>query len=362
MVPRKVARLQTGMFLEREDARPEGRMFLVATLLSTVTSTGPDSLQAARFLGLAGNPAPVPPGVHWVVVSPETPSAPGVLLGNGTEAARLDSLGWKRFERWRSDSLPGSSEIAPQRASIPLQRDGVSWILPPSGGELAFGWSTSEGEDAAPWSDLEGQLVWRQSVGQWVSLGGGVAFQQQTPSWQTLPADPQLGAVVTACAPVLCWEMRQKASPYPDAAVFEKDLDTLVIRKRLGKLLKRLPSQAGSYWQQTLDAHVGPVHWKGTFASDAWDGLLQQVSLEDIPAGVLRWGVSLAWTSDEAMTGFSLATTPWKLAGWRLGGYRQELSWEVAQMDLLFARTDQARFAVSTRLMFSDPLHAGAAK
>ena len=338
-------------------------MLLVATLFTLATSSGADSLQAAKFLGLAGNSTPLETGRQWMVLPPETPLGDGVLLANGTERARLDSVGWKRFTAWRIDSLPGNTlEGSPRGLRLPTSSDWVSWIAPPSGGRLQFGWSANEAAASATWDDLEGEAIWLQSIGPWVSLGGGYSWEQQTPQWQMLEAVGHSGAAVAACLPLVCWEMRQKASPYPSAAIFEKDLDTIVVRKRPGALIQRLPTQGGTYWQQSFEAHLGLLHLKGTYAPDAWKGLLQQVSLEDVPAGVLRWSVSLAWTSDQAMTGFSLATAPWQIAGWNLGSRRQELSWEVARFDLLFARTDQARLALSTRLHFSDPLHAGVAK
>lgn len=337
-------------------------MLLVATLVSIVAGSNPDSLQAAKFLALAAKAHLVAPGARWVVVPPAHPRGEAVLLADGTERARLDSAGWIRFESWRNDSLADRAPDTDHPPALPAIPQWISWIAPPSGGDVRFGWSVAEGAASAPWNALEGEINWLQSLGRWVSLGGGVAWEQQTPDWQHLDATGHFGAVLAACVPALCWEMRQKASPYPAAAMFEKDLDTIVVRKRPGALLQRLPTSTTGYWQQSFEAHVGMVRWRATYAPDAWKGLLQEVSLEDIPAGVLRWGVSVAWTADQAMTGFSLATAPWNLAGWRFGTRRQELSWEVARIDLLYARTDQARLAVGTRLHFSDPMHAGVSK
>lgn len=334
-------------------------MILVATLLCWAAKAPADSLVAAKFHALADT-GRLPSRQSWIVVPPSNQRSQAVLLGDGTEVARLDSVSWKQFQAWRQDSLPTGSGSASPSIGIPAAGRWVGWIRPPSGGGMGLDWNTEEAEESSTWSSLAAQVSWLQSIGPWVSLGGGYGYQRQTPTWPGLQASSQFSPSVTACVPVVCWEMRQKGGTYPEAAIFEKKLDTLILEKRPGSLLTRVPGTGGGYWQHRIDAHAGVLHWTGTYAPDAWDGLVQEVSLRDLPAGPLRWGVSIAWTGNDAMTGFTLATTPWSFAAWSPGGHRQELSWEVLRLDLLFARTDQARFGLSTRFEFSDPLRPGA--
>lgn len=335
-------------------------MLLVSILFMISWSATTDSSLATRFNELAhgraataisGNPTILPP-------TPERSAA--VLLVDGTEVARLDSARWVRFQTWQADSSP----VAPPTRLFarPSRAQWISWIRPPSGGTFRFGWSQSEAVGAASWTGLEAEASWRQSLGAWFSAGAGYTWEQQTPPWNNLDNTGHHGLLVTACGPVVCWEMRQKALPYPDATIFESELDSIVIRARPGTLIKRLPTSKAAYWQQSLEAHLGALRWKGTFASDAWDGLVQEVSVRDLPAGPLRWGLSLAWAGDRAMTGFSFAAAPWTLGSWTVAGRRQELSWEIARFELLFARIDQARLAVGTVFRLSDPLQAGASR
>lgn len=344
--------------MDSRQTSTKGRMFLVATLLCIAASWADDSLQAAKFHALAGLGA-LPHRSAWIVLPPDPNRRDAVLLGDGTEIARLDSVAWKRFATWRNDSLSSGANGASEHIAIPTTERLVSWILPPSGGGFAASWSTAEAVKSDRWSAWTTEISWLQSIGPYVSLGGGVSMRQQTPEMAGLDASSHVEAAVAACLPVFCWEMRQQAAAYPDAAIFQKNLDTLVRKKLKGDLITRFSGDGSSYWQHTFEAHFGVLHWKGILAPDAWKGLIQQVSLEDLPAGSLRWGASLAWAGDQAMTGFSLATAPWALASWHLGRFRQNLSWEVMRLDLLYARTDQARLGISTNLHFSDPLRGG---
>lgn len=257
-------------------------------------------------------------------------------------------------QAWHGDSLTSGSR-GKAGFAIPSRERLVSWLQPPSGGVLEGGWSVSEARESKTWSDLEGQVVWLQSIGPWISLGGGARWSRQSAEIAALGTPARTDPVAKACVAMVCWEARQEHASYPLAAIFQKDLDTLIAYRRSGNLLAHAPGSGGAYWLQTFDAHVGSLHWRGVYAPGAWKGLLQQVALEDLPAGLVRWGVSFSWAGAQAMTGFSLSTAPWKLSGWHLGRRSQELSWEPLRFDLLYARTDQARLSVGTRLLLSDP-------
>ena len=339
-------------------------MQLLVLLLSLLTS-GPawqhDSTLAKKFWAVA-RPDSFPRASIWQALPPDS-SRQAVLLRDGTEAARLDTLQWARLLAWRRDSAVEPPMERPLASLSPTLADWRRWSAPPAGGTVFAAWSAAQSYESQRWTTNRFGLAWQQSIGSLASLGGGLRWSQDISPLQGMDNALAMEASAKVCAPVVCYEARQANSSMPEAALFQNHLDSLVLRHRKGDLIEHFAKNADpSGWSHEFSARLGVLQWRGTLAPGSWSGLMQEVRVHDLPAGPVRWGLSLAWAGDEMLSGFSLSARPWQLTSWSVAGRRQRLSWEPVRMDVLWAHPTQARVALASSLHFSDPFQPGATR
>jgi len=342
-------------------------MLLLLSMFGLLYGTGSqptDSLLAERFWSLSKpRTLPFPGSGTWSIFPPDSLHRDAILLRTGTEAARLDTAGWKRLEAWRRDSSasvaePVSEGLAASLAPTPAHLQ--AWTAPPSGGTVFAQWSASQSINSLRWNTTSMGLAWQQSLGDFVSLGAGVRWSGNTSELKGIDNGFFTEASLKACLPVVCYEARQAKTPIPEAALFQEQIDSLVLFHRKGNLVESFAKGASpSGWQHNFLAHFGPLQWRGVLQSGAWNGLMQEVRLADLPAGPVRWGLSLAWAGDEMLSGFTLAARPLDIATWHLAQRPQAFSWEPVRLDVQWAHPTQARIALSSVLHFSDPFQPG---
>jgi len=277
----------------------------------------------------------IDPGVssHWVAQLPDTSHSEVLLLRDGTEESVIDSLAWKRTERWARDSMPREGVPGWKLPGVPTKDNLLTWTTPPEGlsGHWGAGTSRSVHSSIVGRQDLgvEFDLPWRG----WVSAGVSAGAERLYHSMRLDSVSTDAGQAwwpyygFRACVRTVCWDARTSDDPIPRELWTESKIDSLIGSHQKGDFSRRWgadPSTLGGNWSQSISARVGVLGWKGTWASDSWTGCSQEFSLSPLPGGPIQWGLLAGMDDAAAWTGFVVGMEPRRVFAWK--GYGLDLA------------------------------------
>lgn len=315
---------------------------------------------------------PVQDSGTWWVIPPGAPGDSAALLLDGTEAGRIPSGPWDSLLALR-DARPGTpaARLEPgfaRPAPAPIWRSLFpdldrldAWTRVPEGVWFRAGGSLSTSSDSrAAWNrygavgfDLAPRPWFR-----WISLGGSWTWSGSGNGAAPDPVFPGGGEAtwnepaVRACLPGICWESRRSEDPLsPDLWSIDQR-DTLIAD---GQAPWTVPSQRSGNWAHDLSLHLGALWWTFSWDAESWRGVRQEVSLRDLEAGSLRWGLLAGWDRSAAWTGFVAGIRPLPLPRLHLPGLPAiRPAWEPAIAEFRYHRLEHLQAGLSMRLRLLD--------
>lgn len=335
-------------------------MILIPALVSALVSAEPfpvpaklDSAKVRRFLSEVATDSVVPRTADWTVVGPLGDSA--VLLADGTQWMRLP---------WEQASALVSRDDGPSGGSTRTSWEALmDWGAPPAGGAVWVAMDNGKGARSTSLLQWSASASYRQSIGQYLSVGGGVSWEQFlfSPDVARLTGDSALpsgvGLLASVCGPFVCGELARRVSPVERESWLQPDLDSFLVPGAQGRPFWRAGRRSSfdPAWERRLIVRAGAFAYRAGWCPDLWDGAFQSVGFWDLPAGALRFGFGLEWTADRAAARGQLSITPISRTFRSPGSEGFKMEFVPLDFSLAFRGVGEFQFAFRTGLRFPDP-------
>lgn len=335
-------------------------MMLVPALVSALLSAEPfpvpaklDSAKVRRFLSTVATDSVMPRTADWTLVGPVGDSA--VLAADGTE--------WTRLPWGTASALVSRDDGTSAGSTRPLREALVDWGAPPSGGAVWLAMDNGRGARSTSLLQWSASASYRHAIGRFLSVGGGVSWEQFlfSPHVEHLTKDSSLpagvGALASVCGPFVCGELVRRVSPVERESWLQPDLDSFLVAEAEGSPFWRAGRRSSfdPVWERRLVVRAGAFAYRAGWCPGLWDGAFQSVGFWDLPAGALRFGFGLDWTSDRAAARGELSIAPISRTLRSSGADGFRLEWVPLDFSLAFRGVGEFQLAFRTGLRFPDP-------
>lgn len=305
-----------------------------------------DSAEAARLVPDSARRGSLPRTSDWTIL--EIPGDSLILLADGTD--------WTRLARppARRDSLSGAD---PGYASVWTRfKEGC---FPRQGITLALDADQGRGIKGSTYSQGNLDLLIRPGITRWASLELGIGWEKAYSSpvvhLEENESSPASGirGLVGICGPVVCLEMVRHSLPQGPQTWLQPGMDSLARNRTEGEFWTAMATRDFSgAWERRLSVRAGSVRYQLAVCPGLWSGFYQELGLGDLPAGPLRFGTYLNWTSSRAAVrgevGFA-PIQPWKSADIRFSPFTFSMS---------FRKMGEMQISAHSRVDFPDPFLA----
>lgn len=282
-------------------------VLLFALCLFSSAAVDPVPLDSGRVVRLGLDPREAS---RWFAFPAGDSTADWVVFADGVSRLRLDSAAWD------STAAPPAPWVLPLR----MDPDRLRELTRPREG-LVGGWTFGVSRSA------RSSMLLRQSLDasidipwlDWVSVGLQGGFDR---TWTPFPVGPLTpgreggwtpwwGA--QGCLRSVCLESRSSRHPIPRALWLQPTMDSLFGDSADGVMVRRWSSNPSAYYfnmEHALHARFGPVSWDASWDGDTWKGLSQEIAMDPLGTGALRWGLLLGTNASGSWTGMKLAIVP----------------------------------------------------